>query len=70
MVVEIGAGVAIPSVRHFNQRMIYDFDVRLIRINPTDSQVPRDCDVGLCSGALTAIRAINDALGSADLSSP
>ena len=65
VVVEIGAGVAIPSVRHFSQRMIYEFDARLIRINPTDSKVPRDCDVALRSGALTAVRAINEALGSA-----
>lgn len=66
VVIEIGAGVAIPSVRHFSQRMIYEFDARLIRINPNDSQVPRDCDVALDSGALTAIRAINEALGSGD----
>ena len=68
VVVEIGAGVAIPSVRHFSQRMIYEFDARLIRINPTDSQMPRDCDVGLPLGALAAINAINSALDSAEAS--
>lgn len=62
VVIEIGAGVAIPSVRNFSKRMIYEFDARLIRINPTDSQVPRDCDVGLRAGALAAISAINSAL--------
>lgn len=61
VVIEIGAGVAIPSVRHFSQRMIYEFDARLIRINPTDSQVPRDCDVGLAMGALEAIQSIDRA---------
>lgn len=70
VVIEIGAGVAIPSVRHFSQRMIYEFDARLIRVNPKDSQVPRDCDVGLPLGALAAISAINSVLDSAEASPP
>ncbi len=62
VVIELGAGTAIPSVRHFSQRMIHEFDARLIRINPREHIVPRDLDVGLPMGALAGLRAIETAL--------
>ncbi len=37
VVIELGAGVAIPTVRHFGER----FTPRLIRINPRDGSVPK-----------------------------
>jgi NAD-dependent SIR2 family protein deacetylase len=61
-VIEIGAGTAIPSVRHFSQRMICEVDARLVRINPTDAQVPRDVDVGLAMGGLAGLRGIQAAM--------
>jgi NAD-dependent SIR2 family protein deacetylase len=39
VVVEIGAGTSIPSVRHFSQRVIHQFGGRLIRINPSESNL-------------------------------
>ena len=55
VVIEIGAGSAIPSVRHFSQRMIYTFGGRLVRINPREAEVPTRHDVGLAMGAVEAL---------------
>ncbi len=62
VVIELGAGTAIPSVRHFSQRMIHEFDARLIRINPRELSVPRDLDVGLPMSALAGLQAIESVL--------
>ncbi|MRX07437.1 NAD-dependent deacetylase [Pseudoduganella sp. FT25W] len=59
LVVELGAGVAIPSVRHFGQAVIRDHNGRMIRINPREPQVASQADVGLASGALAALAAID-----------
>ena len=64
VVIELGAGTAIPSVRHFSQRMIHEFDARLIRVNPREHGVPRDLDVGLPMGALEGLGAIERVLAS------
>lgn len=58
VVIEIGAGMAIPTVREFGERL----NVPLIRINPTDAQVNRLGDVALQMGALEAITAISKSL--------
>jgi NAD-dependent SIR2 family protein deacetylase len=39
-VVEIGAGTAIPTVRHRSEDVAADFAANLIRINPREPQVP------------------------------
>ena len=62
VVVEIGAGTAIPSVRLLSQRIIYDHGGRLIRINPRESAVPTRFDVGLPCGALEGLSAMDEAL--------
>lgn len=59
VIVEIGAGTAIPSVRHFSHRLIRDLGARLIRINVRESQVPDTRDVGLAMGALEALTGID-----------
>lgn len=59
VIVEIGAGTAIPSVRHFSHRLIRDLGARLIRINVRESQVPDTRDVGLAMGALEALTRID-----------
>lgn len=59
VVVEIGAGKAIPSVRHFGHRISHELDGRIIRINPGESQVPSSMDVGLAMGSLEALRGID-----------
>ena len=62
VVVEIGAGTAIPSVREFSQRIIHEFGGRLIRINPTEGSVPTPFDVGFAAGALETLQAIGQVL--------
>lgn len=59
LVIELGAGTAIPSVRHFSHSVIQRFNGRLIRINPREPQVASRQDVGLASGALAALAAID-----------
>ncbi|MBV5347368.1 NAD-dependent deacetylase [bacterium] len=63
VVVELGAGTAIPSVRNFSQRSIYEFGGRLIRINPREFQVPSSVDVGIPMGSLEALVGIDAAMG-------
>lgn len=65
MVVELGAGTAIPSVRHFSQRIITEFSGRLIRINPREWQVPTPLDIGVPVGASTGLQAIDAMLNGA-----
>jgi NAD-dependent SIR2 family protein deacetylase len=62
VVVEIGAGSAIPSVRHFSHAVLQHHHGRLIRINPRESQVPGKRDVGLPCGSLAALSAIEGML--------
>ncbi len=58
LVIEVGAGTAIPSVRHFGQRVMMQHGGRMIRINPQDPQVASADDVGLPITALEALTAI------------
>lgn len=64
VVIEMGAGTAIPSVRWFSERIIHEFGGRLIRINPTEATVPSRLDVSLPMGALQGLSAIAAELGS------
>jgi len=58
VVIEIGAGTDIPTVRMFSDR----FD-RLIRINPREPQVHRETAIGIALGGLEALTGIHQALG-------
>lgn len=60
LVIEIGAGIAIPSVRHFSHHVILRYGGRLIRINPTDCTTPTAQDVGLALPALKALELIEN----------
>ncbi len=62
VVVEIGAGNAIPSVRHFSLRIVQEYGGRLIRINPDDAEVPTSLDVGFATGALACLQTIDQFL--------
>lgn len=64
VVIELGAGTAIPSVRMFSQRVVYEFDGRMVRINVRESSVPTSLDVGIAAGALEVTRAITRMLNS------
>ena len=58
LVIELGAGTAIPSVRHFGQRVVMQHGGRMIRINPQAPQVASADDIGLPMTALEALTAI------------
>jgi NAD-dependent SIR2 family protein deacetylase len=62
VVIELGAGTTIPSVRHFSHRVIHQHGGRLIRINPNESEVPARWDVGLPLGAAAGLALIGEAL--------
>lgn len=62
VIVELGAGTAVPSVRHFSQHLVRHAGARLIRINPREPDVPTPFDVGLACGALDGLQAIDSAL--------
>lgn len=62
VVIEMGAGTAIPSVRSFSHRISKDYGARIIRINPTEPQVPSSQDIGMVTGALEALQGIDAAL--------
>ena len=62
VVIEIGAGQAVPSVRSFSQRMVGPFGARLVRINTDDPRVPSAMDVGLPMPGLPCLLAIDDLL--------
>ena len=63
VVIEIGAGSAIATVRHCSHSQ----DCPIIRINPTEWQVPRPSDIGIPTGALEGITGIWNALSPVSL---
>jgi NAD-dependent SIR2 family protein deacetylase len=63
VVIEIGAGSAIATVRHFSHSQT----APLIRINPTEWQVPHQSDVGIPTGALEGVLGIWSALNPGSL---
>lgn len=66
VVVEMGAGSAIPTVRLFGERLAAESDATLIRINPREPEIPPalgDSGVSLPCGALEGLRLIAAALG-------
>jgi NAD-dependent SIR2 family protein deacetylase len=62
LVIELGAGTYIASVRYFSEQLVHSHGGRLVRINPREFQVPTTLDVGLPVGALAGLQAIQVAL--------
>jgi NAD-dependent SIR2 family protein deacetylase len=62
VVIEIGAGLAIPTVRHFSRRVAQRPRGTLIRINAREFDVEREQDIGLGTSALLALDAISTIL--------
>jgi NAD-dependent SIR2 family protein deacetylase len=58
VVIELGAGSAIATVRHFTTRVRSKKGAKLIRINPREHAVTGDVSVGLPMGALAGLLAI------------
>lgn len=54
VVIELGAGTAVATVRAFSERL----NCPLVRINPTDHDGPKEGDVGIACGALEGITGI------------
>lgn len=61
VIVECGAGTAIPTVRRLSEQVVAAMAGTLIRLNVRDPQVPPG-QIGLACGALTGLRAIHDIL--------
>lgn len=62
VVIEIGAGTEIPSVRHFSQQVVAQHGGQLVRINPREPAVAASLGVGLACGALQALTALDERL--------
>lgn len=59
VIVELGAGTAIPTVRCFSEDVLDEFEARIVRINVREPEVPGG-QVGLPMGALDALRRIDE----------
>lgn len=57
VIIECGAGTAVPTVRYTSERIINDYNAYLIRINPRDYQVPQG-HISLACGAVEGIKQI------------
>jgi NAD-dependent SIR2 family protein deacetylase len=58
VVIELGAGTAIPSVRHFSHELVVNHGARLVRINPKEPAVPTQHDVSIDGPALAALQTV------------
>ena len=58
VVVEIGAGTAIPSIRHTSESLMRSHGATLIRINPREFQVPPG-GISIAEGGLKALENID-----------
>ncbi len=54
VVLEFGAGKAVPTVRIFSEQIAQRYEASLIRVNPRDNDVPPGA-ISIAEGALTAI---------------
>ncbi len=62
VVIEIGAGTAIPSVRSFGERAAEKYRGKIIRINLREAQINSHLGLGLALGGLEALLAIEQHL--------
>lgn len=62
VVIELGAGTAVPTVRMFSHRVLQTLGGRLVRINPQEARVPGSGNVSIALGALDGLRGIDGAL--------
>ncbi len=58
VIVEIGAGTAVPTVRMTGERIARDFGATLIRINPREPQIEASLGYGAAMGGLEGIEKI------------
>ena len=60
VIIEIGAGEAVPTVRNLSQEVANVLDGFLIRINPRDYNIPKALGIGLPFGGLEGIKRVLD----------
>ncbi|BAT71645.1 Sir2 family transcriptional regulator [Thermosulfidibacter takaii ABI70S6] len=60
-VIEIGAGTAIPSIRHTSESLMRSHNAVLIRMNPREFQAPREA-IALPMGGLEALESIDEVI--------
>jgi NAD-dependent SIR2 family protein deacetylase len=63
VVVEIGAGLNVPTVRQFAQRVVRERSGALVRINPHEAGIGTLPGVGLAGSALATLAALDALLG-------
>jgi len=63
VVLEIGAGLSNPTVRHFAHRVLLRPGGDLIRIDPREPHVGKLPGLGIAGGALATLVAIGAVLG-------
>jgi NAD-dependent SIR2 family protein deacetylase len=61
IMIELGAGTTIPTIRRLSEQLIQRGRARLIRINPREAQVPEG-QISLAMGALEGLTQIDAAL--------
>jgi NAD-dependent SIR2 family protein deacetylase len=61
VVIEMGAGTAIPTIRYMGERLAMTGKATLIRINPREAQVP-DGQISIATGALAGLEGIEERL--------
>jgi NAD-dependent SIR2 family protein deacetylase len=62
VIIEIGSGTAVQSVRDFSQKISREYNARIIRINPREWLTSSPKDVGIPCGSLEALTAIDQVL--------
>ncbi len=55
VIIEMGAGEAIPTIRHFSEEIANGENINLIRINPRDSYIDDSLGVSIEFGSLEAL---------------
>jgi NAD-dependent SIR2 family protein deacetylase len=59
LVIELGAGTTVVSVRHFSHLMARDHGANLVRINPKEADVDLPTDIGIAMPAAAALASID-----------
>lgn len=54
VILEFGAGLAVPTIRFFGENIVLRYDAKLIRVNPRDTDIP-DGEIAISLGAYEAI---------------
>jgi len=61
VVIEIGAGTALPTIRNLSERLGRNYNATVIRINPREPFIPAP-HISLACGALEGLNGINELL--------